>query len=370
MFKKPTFRLENPEIEGESRTKNHEIIVREWLCAVLISRKLTAGEGALWGYLVNLSRGLRYEITKKSSEIAADTGMTERHFRRTLRALEEKRLVVTAKRRSKSGVRNVYYLSLTYPEEFSTKKFRFSPANFPKLWEKFLAMSGDAVDADTASPHLLRLMQGVTDIVRPPLPDTVCPVGGDTVCPGGGALSPINTNHDASPSSFYMFFSISVQEKLRQRIKSKAALQKIEEGIEKLCVDYTQEIVWERISLLYADKGESVLKPNFHNYLAENLRFYETESLTKYKQERMREIEKLASQLFLPIHEGLTQALKEKRLERPIFNASTEIVIRILKIDLQREFELLCRHDGRPSVMRGIENLFINKFIAHYNKHS
>lgn len=366
MSKRPTFFLESPTIEGESRTKNHEILVREWLCAVLVSKKLVPREVVLFAYLVDASKGLRYEISKRISEIALDVGMAERHVKGFLKSLEEKGLLFISKRRTRVGKVNLYFVAMLYPEHIGNPRMYFLSANYPKLWDKVSVLINNAGDGDQSGADPMRSMHRLGDQSGAQLGDYFGAEGGDQSGAEGGALSPLNAYHDAVPSSFYSFIISSFSEILHRRIKSKREKDAVLYGIEKLISEYSHEVVWERIAMVYADKGEKVIKPNFHAYLRKNIEFYQTISSIELEKEKTSALEKMASERFLSMHEGLCKAFKDGQRERPNLGPVNEQIIRVLKIDMQREYENFCNKSGHPSVMRGIENLFINKFIMHY----
>jgi len=376
LLKKPTFALDSPDLYStshkptqtknpENTRKNHEIVVREWFCDVLTSRKLTSRETAVFSLLYKTSQGLRWEVKLRRNQIAESLDLSPRNVSAAIRSLEDKNLILTATRTTSAGDRNYYYLSMTYPEHFNVTDYVFSESNFPKSWKNLYQVAYDAsIGVEIDTDYCIRRGEWVSKMTpRGCQQRHLPPVKNDTHT---GCQTPMVMGLDAPPSSFRIVFLELYRNLVDQRLAYKYQKAAVHKGIDKLTEKWGEEVIEERLAMLYADKGETVVKPNFHEYLATNLNIYDTEQSKLARDRTQRRLERLASETFLSIHEGFHTAYREGSDYRPNFEPHIESLIRVLGLNMQFQYERFKKNAANPGVMRGIENLFTYNMLSYY----
>lgn len=383
MSKRPTFTLDSPTFSGESPqnpigspsdkiNKNPEIISREWLCQVLASNKLTSAELALLGFLYGRSCGFRYAVSKLRRDLATELDMKEEAISRLIKGLSQKNLVLVSKRQTSAGLKNVFYVSRTYPEDFFKEKYSFSRSNYPFLWEEVESVFNDAVIDNKIVTYRGVICENNAAIGNNSVTEYVTkllPIRNEIVTHTPRSDS-INTELFAAPSILSLVFIEKYSFLINRRIRSARNKRAILDGLDRLINLHGQDVIEERLGILYAEKGDSVVKPNFHKYLEANLEWYETQRTLDKRAERLKYLENLARELFQPIHEGFYEAQRSEREIRPNFGVSVEATARAIGFNFQSHYDTFRRAAGDAAVMRGISNEFTNRILAHYQKHT
>lgn len=383
MSKRPSFNLHSQTNNGESgekpigspfknKTKNHEIEAREWLCQVLASNRLTGAELALLGFLFGRSCGLRFSSAKLRRDLANELNMQPENISRLIKSLASKNLILVYKKHASKGLKNVFYVSMTYPEDFGRTSYSFSRSNFPLLWGEVEKVFSDAViggkidtyrgviSQNNASIGIEADTQRVSGLIPNRIQNDINPPHFD----------PTNTDFFAAPSILSNVFIDKYSFVIEKRIKSARDRSAILEGLQVLVRLHGHDVIEERLGLLYADKGESVVKPNFHKYLELNLEWYGTQLTFEKRQGRIKYLENLARELFQGVHEGFYEALNSKGETRPNFSVSIEATARTIGFNFQKHYDSFCRAAGDARVMGGIANEFSNRILSHYQKHT